>query len=73
METKNETNFNIGDLVEHKADNRQMVVVDYGKPDTDPRWDAKDVNKPICRFFQDSTQTYISQQFVTSELRRIDE
>lgn len=66
-------NFNIGDLVKHKADNRRMTVVDYGKPDGVVQWDAKDFHKPICRFYQDSTQTYIIQQFVTAELIKIDE
>lgn len=66
-------NFNIGDIVKHKADNRRMVVVDYGRPDNNPMPNAKDLKKPICRFYDDTTRKYVTSQFITEELVLIEE
>ena len=58
----------IGNVVEHKSDNRQMVVIGFGIAREQLYPDVLDKRLPVCRFFQDKSQTYIAQEFVFEEL-----
>lgn len=63
----------IGDVLKHKSDGRRMVVVDFDRPDDEKRLNYRDKNKPICRFFHESTQKYDVQSFLFAELMKIEE
>ncbi len=58
----------VGSVVEHKSDNRQMIVIDFAQSRVHANPEVKDKNLPICRFFQEKTETYISQEFLFAEL-----
>ena len=58
----------IGTVVEHKSDNRQMTVIDFAQSKVHADPEIKDKNSPICRFFQEKSETYTSQEFIFDEL-----
>lgn len=58
----------LGTIVEHKSDNRQMVVIGFGMASNQLNPSVLDKRLPVCRFFQEKTQTYIAQNFVFEEL-----